>query len=79
MYRLREQFGLTLIPRFTSISDEDLQGIVSLLKRNLPDIGERIWLVCSAYFKFMYQEGVSETQLFLAFRLGSMILYGFNY
>ena len=42
MYRLRELYGLTHIPRFTSISNEELQDIASLIKHNLPDIGERM-------------------------------------
>ena len=42
LYRLRKQYGLTRIPRFTSISDEDLHLIVSNIKSEMPDIGERI-------------------------------------
>ena len=42
LYRLRKQYGLTGTPRFTRISDEDLELISLKIKNEMPDIGERM-------------------------------------
>ena len=42
LYRLRKLYGLTGTPRFTPISDEDLELISMKIKSEMPDIGERM-------------------------------------
>ena len=54
LYRLRKQYGLTGTPRFTPISDEDLELISLKIKNEMPDIGERMLNGSSSFVSNSY-------------------------